>query len=46
MKSLRIFRVRWDRAVAAVPTFLSVIAAHARLAALKSAGREMRRERR
>lgn len=46
-ESLRIFRVRWDRAVAAVPTFfLSVIAAQAGLAALKSAGGEMRREQR
>lgn len=41
---LRVFRARWDRAAAALPAFLSVIAAHAGLAALKSAGGEMRRE--
>lgn len=43
-ESLRIFRVRWDRAVAAQDVFLSVVAAQAGLAALKSAGGEMRRE--
>lgn len=46
LESLRIFRVRRDRAVAAVPSFLSVISAHSGLAALKSAAEEMRREQR